>query len=334
MFKVGLSSLVPIKMSLMAGPAYKHIYLLELNTSKTVIWRYSLDGTIVCFWVASAITFFVLLSNVEWWRSLNKIYIIIIIIIWLLNYRPIGNWAGGLIIILDCLNIDFFQYTTWYYRSHSINEFINLSCSLSADCPTNCRFVPLLTSCFADKFLRILNQSSLPTGCPAATSTSSYNSAPQTSQIIPNLRSAYLDDLAFQRAQNKQNPKSGTSDFHPIFGKFLETAGILLEHEFASKSSTSDPYFGSVPTLEAIMREMFEPLTNQMTDIRRRLAGARSSAGSAGMKGKYGRSRPVNPFDVEFDAAELQRIATCLNGYSEAEFEDGVGWLKCLFICR
>jgi len=31
--------------------------------------------------VASAITLFGLLSNVEWWRSLNKIYIIIIIII-------------------------------------------------------------------------------------------------------------------------------------------------------------------------------------------------------------------------------------------------------------
>jgi len=32
------------------------------------------------FRVDSAITFFGLLSNVEWWRSLNKIYIIIIII--------------------------------------------------------------------------------------------------------------------------------------------------------------------------------------------------------------------------------------------------------------
>lgn len=94
-----------------------------------------------------------------------------------------------------------------------------------------------------------------------------------------------------------------------------DSAGIALE------KMKRDRFDGHVRRLVREAGQSLEPLLRAVQDLQQHLdnpAGSQSSWNKMGRDGK---------------AVNILGILNCLSGYNEADFEDGLTWVKCLYAC-
>ena len=186
----------------------------------------------------------------------------------------------------------------------------------------------------------MINRPPLYTYCPAASPSAASQASPGPSSLLPDLTSSYLDDVGRRHAETKRRGYAPSSRGYAPSSLVQDLLAQLLTLPVDSAAEVSAR---DVAALRPILTQLAGPLEAQGAALWGQLLEAQGELmrrgrmqweAGKGQAAQAGEGEAGPAMDPIQDAQELARIVKCLQGYSEEDFEDGLAWAKCAFICR
>lgn len=195
------------------------------------------------------------------------------------------------------------------------------------------QFVPLIVDCFVVKFQVML--CNLTSSCEEEpTSSSLYgvggSHAGRKLQSVENavMQSNFLSHIAEQRkSSQEESSKTQQSVLDHARQMFLEVSkGVSNEHSGTKEMEKLLDVLLDGRRLSPELLDLLQPVLKQLEDLRRDIIRIQEVLNSNEADSKA----LVN----EDTLNELARIKDCFDSLNEEDFEDGLTWLRCLYICR
>ena len=151
-------------------------------------------------------------------------------------------------------------------------------------------------------------------------------------------RYATLDNIDFKNAFDTVDQTNFIADLirfgHPSHWEYNNFDDFTLTDILSKLQENSNPdesLFEQMKRkkLNPQLKQFLTPVIDQLSLVKDRLNQIQDSLNNP--SDTHGN---VGSFRSNEHLTELERIAKCFEGHTDEEFEDGISWVKCLYICK